>query len=1026
MTDLPFSDPGDPLVQAPHPLISGDQIAAAGMQTARAVAGLGQALQPLANATAEAEGRQAALNPIVTRDAQGKVQAIQPRQSFIFNAEAGAAYERSAVSGTLAQAQAIPTMDLNNIRQKFDGDPQGFLNAANAYRQEQAKVYGASPLGVAMIDNIATMTAQHYNGLLNAKLTQDDNNNQASVKAQISSTLNDMSQLARQGATDTPAYKQAQEKLGGYYDQLEANPQWGTPKAVVDNMRTSAANQLQGEVIVGHMDRTYAGQGVIAARKELYDAADGLSGASDAQRATIKAAGEARLSYLQGQNQAAIQANSDNLNTLSTMLGKGQHVDDSVWEKAQQAAVAAGDGTSAQRVAAMRAQYDLDMAKHGAGPSQQAAVLMKGVPTGGATEAAAMQYFQSQGWSQAQAAGIVGNLVHESRLNTGANNPGDGSDGSDSIGIGQWNGSRAQALRAFAAAQGKPVTDFGTQLAFVQHELQTTEGSAAMALRAAGNIHDATGAFAINYERASGSESGVAENVIHWQDRINNAVRLAGGGASTVAVAPSANGVPYTDAQVKQNPFLLSQYIQAQARDAGQSQQAATLIGTAAEKQLQNGFMPAPQVLANYMQLTEGATDTGTVAQRERLTSMVQGKIASDVAMGMPAAQGQAYLNSVMQQAQGGSIHQQNIAYEAQAAYQRGQKQLNDEPAAAAMNRGWIAQQPRPLNFDDPHDLGAAMLERAQVMQSIAAREGRGWLNRSVLSGDDESAMSSVFKMGTAQQQANMVSAIVNSGMPQTQAQATLGAIGSTGASGQAMAKAAAITPYDQRVAATIIDGQSRLDGKEASGLVPKAEEWEDKINSKLPINDFPNATDLEATKNAIKAYYASTSASSNDLGKSVNDKRLQDAVDAVTGGLVRQSNGSMIYPPDYRVPETVTKDIIRGLTQDDIKGATIDGQPFEARLLSSPAWASGGQYRLQSRGPDGTYYIVTGSGQDAKAVMGPDGNKFVLNLRDKVPAAQARAQALGLDAGAAFVSGVSPRNGIDYQSALAGSGGGY
>lgn len=50
-----------------------------------------------------------------------------------------------------------------------------------------------------------------------------------------------------------------------------------------------------------------------------------------------------------------------------------------------------------------------------------------------------------------QAAGVVGNLMQESSMNTGARNRGDGSDGSDSIGIGQWNGGRAKALRAFAA-----------------------------------------------------------------------------------------------------------------------------------------------------------------------------------------------------------------------------------------------------------------------------------------------------------------------------------------------------------------------------------------------------------------------------------------------------------------------------------------------------------------------------------------------------------------------------------------------
>ncbi len=60
---------------------------------------------------------------------------------------------------------------------------------------------------------------------------------------------------------------------------------------------------------------------------------------------------------------------------------------------------------------------------------------------------AAYSYFRSQGWSPAQASGIVGNLIHESgsdSLPPNDRNPGDGADGSDSIGNAQWNDNREQ------------------------------------------------------------------------------------------------------------------------------------------------------------------------------------------------------------------------------------------------------------------------------------------------------------------------------------------------------------------------------------------------------------------------------------------------------------------------------------------------------------------------------------------------------------------------------------------------------
>lgn len=106
-----------------------------------------------------------------------------------------------------------------------------------------------------------------------------------------------------------------------------------------------------------------------------------------------------------------------------------------------------------------------------------------------------------------QAAGIVGNLMQESTFMTNARNAGDGRDGSDSIGIGQWNQDRAHNFRAFA---GDNTGNLDTQLDFVMHELQGSGGngggSEAYAwnrLKSADNVHDATAAM-ISYERPSG------------------------------------------------------------------------------------------------------------------------------------------------------------------------------------------------------------------------------------------------------------------------------------------------------------------------------------------------------------------------------------------------------------------------------------------------------------------------------------------------------------------------------------------
>jgi hypothetical protein len=114
----------------------------------------------------------------------------------------------------------------------------------------------------------------------------------------------------------------------------------------------------------------------------------------------------------------------------------------------------------------------------------------------------AFNYFVSQGLSPVQAAGIVGNLQGESGqgLNTKTINPGDGRDGTDSVGIAQWNSGRAQALKDYAASKGVPYTDLNTQLEFLHQELKGPEKAAYDKLLAAQTPEEATRAM-LAFER---------------------------------------------------------------------------------------------------------------------------------------------------------------------------------------------------------------------------------------------------------------------------------------------------------------------------------------------------------------------------------------------------------------------------------------------------------------------------------------------------------------------------------------------
>lgn len=138
------------------------------------------------------------------------------------------------------------------------------------------------------------------------------------------------------------------------------------------------------------------------------------------------------------------------------------------------------------------------------------------------TPSSAISAFTGAGLSREAAAGIVGNLHWESGgLNTQARNPRDGRDGSDSIGLAQWNSSRANALKEFANAQGKDWHDHNVQLEFILRELQTTERAAYDRLVNAKSPEEAADIFAQYFLRPARDEDGR----IHGIDQRRNRAR---------------------------------------------------------------------------------------------------------------------------------------------------------------------------------------------------------------------------------------------------------------------------------------------------------------------------------------------------------------------------------------------------------------------------------------------------------------------------------------------------------------------
>lgn len=136
---------------------------------------------------------------------------------------------------------------------------------------------------------------------------------------------------------------------------------------------------------------------------------------------------------------------------------------------------------------------------------------------------AARDHFVALGYTPAQAAGIVGNLVQES----GVVSDGPTGDSGSAHGMAQWRGARFTKLQRFAASRGKDWRDWTTQLDFVDVELKDDEPQAYAKLKSAGTVDEATAAF-IGFERPSGWSPENPRGGHGWSNRLAAAQRTAG------------------------------------------------------------------------------------------------------------------------------------------------------------------------------------------------------------------------------------------------------------------------------------------------------------------------------------------------------------------------------------------------------------------------------------------------------------------------------------------------------------------
>src|SRR6516225_4118640 len=253
--------------EAPRSSLSAADIVGPYQRLSQSLNKLGDSLEDMAVPLAERAGAQA-----VTRDADGN---LQVEHMPIFG-RAGDAYARAVRVAALAEGDGAAKRADIELREKYRDDPQGYQNAANAFKDATIKQYSdaAGPeVGTAVgqaIDNTTTMT---YRGLLNEKERLDLQRAESRMTAGMNDAANEMKQLARANAPtgEGTAFDLAHQKYQTLSDERAGNPRLAYSR----EEQASDAGKLESEVgaqrYLYHVDQTYKKAGYEAAAEDASD-----------------------------------------------------------------------------------------------------------------------------------------------------------------------------------------------------------------------------------------------------------------------------------------------------------------------------------------------------------------------------------------------------------------------------------------------------------------------------------------------------------------------------------------------------------------------------------------------------------------------------------------------------------------------------------------------------------------------------------------------------------------------------------
>jgi hypothetical protein len=965
MVDLPTVPDRIVTSTAPQSSVSRGDIIGSNNLMAKAIGDVADATMDIATRQAKEQAATDLQNQKVTRDADGNVTVANPANSIIFG-RAGEAYHAAVQAGTIAQHSNVISSEMNDIHQKFPTDPAAFNTAADAWKSKYLQDHGGGQVGEAISQQADQVHTQHSMAITNTAGNIDLKKQDGALSASQTSAQDDVFAMLRGGANlADPAVQSRIAQVDSTIAARAANPLFAYSKEQAQLDRESFHSEAGASRWLYDVDTTYKNQGDGGGYAgAMAKAQDILSNPgyklSQAQREQYYHRATAEIhtnEALRRQDVAEVRAGFSDLMMQSATGGR---VDSDQVEHLGKAADAAGDPGLKARIFAsfIRKPLNDTFGQQPIPQMTQQIAAMDGVHAASFVNSALI----AKGYSPIAAAGIVGNTIHESGVN-----PYSSGDSGTSGGIAQFHNERLTALKAFAAAAGKPATDLQTQVDFIDHELHTTETGTLAKLQAAKTPEQAGAAF-IDYERPQGWTPENPAGGLGYESRQKQARAVFDGKPADMSLGPAGSAWliqnrknTLDDAATKQWQTVMKDY---------NSTESSTLPSL----KTVNDIVDAARMANNSVLLEQIGHDTQRMDLAHTGAQKPLGE--QDTAIATMQAAGASGNLSPGDAAQMKDLMRRRDAIVSGTA--------KDPVATTVANFSNVIKEPPPLDMSSDDKLAQGLQLRGKIVQFAADRwktpalsaldSGEVKQVQAVLASPDPAVKVRIFRaIGT---------------LPEDVRGATLAKLGETGPLAATEVFAGSLLQQAPEVGASILTGLHAQDDKDVySRLVPSKDAagktYQTAKDTVLPIAAFnlparTNPTGAYAVmSSAIDARYAALSAQAGDTSGNMDRKRLERSAEDVTGGILYHG-GAPLVAPARGMKQSEFDGVMAGITDADMAGvATGKGAPITADYLRNSAKLhslSTGRYLVQINTDDA----------NPKYAAGPGGGPFVLDLRNR------------------------------------------